>query len=221
MTTPPTAAVFVVGAGPGIGSAVARRFGREGHPVGLIARNRDRLAEQVVDLEHQGVRAHAAVADIRDVPALHRALDELTGRLGAPSTVLFSPHPDVSLIKSVLQTTAADLRESYELNVVGAAALVEHVAPAMRERGAGTLLFTTGSAGLDPQADRASAGITTSAETLYLRLLRQALQPDGVAVKHTVIVGAVGEGKTHEPADIAEHLWAQHTTRGTAFAVIR
>jgi hypothetical protein len=35
--------VTIVGAGPGVGAAVARRFGREGHPVALVARNRDRL----------------------------------------------------------------------------------------------------------------------------------------------------------------------------------
>jgi short-subunit dehydrogenase len=35
--------VHIVGAGPGVGASVARRFARAGHPVGLIARNPRRL----------------------------------------------------------------------------------------------------------------------------------------------------------------------------------
>ncbi|MFF8788251.1 hypothetical protein [Streptomyces sp. NPDC015125] len=38
-------AFVVVGAGPGPGTAAARRCGREGHPVGLIARSAESLPE--------------------------------------------------------------------------------------------------------------------------------------------------------------------------------
>jgi NAD(P)-dependent dehydrogenase (short-subunit alcohol dehydrogenase family) len=37
--------LLVVGAGPGLGLAAARRFGREGHPVGLVGRNTERSPE--------------------------------------------------------------------------------------------------------------------------------------------------------------------------------
>ena len=35
--------ILIVGAGPNLGAAIARRFGREGMPVGLISRNQDKL----------------------------------------------------------------------------------------------------------------------------------------------------------------------------------
>jgi hypothetical protein len=42
--------VIVVGAGPGVGAAVARRFGRESHAVGLVARDRGRLVAMAANL---------------------------------------------------------------------------------------------------------------------------------------------------------------------------
>ncbi|MYS81627.1 hypothetical protein GTZ85_15770 [Streptomyces sp. SID5474] len=45
-------AFVVVGAGPGPGAAAARRFGREGHPVGLIARSAESLEPIAADLPH-------------------------------------------------------------------------------------------------------------------------------------------------------------------------
>jgi NAD(P)-dependent dehydrogenase (short-subunit alcohol dehydrogenase family) len=35
--------IVIVGAGPNLGAAVARRFGRDGMPVGLVSRNREKL----------------------------------------------------------------------------------------------------------------------------------------------------------------------------------
>ena len=37
--------ILIIGFGPGISTAVAERFGAEGFAVGVVARNKDRLAE--------------------------------------------------------------------------------------------------------------------------------------------------------------------------------
>ncbi|MBV8989786.1 MAG: hypothetical protein JO372_14615 [Solirubrobacterales bacterium] len=56
----------------------------------------------------------------------------------------FSPFPDVSLIKTVTDTTTEDISAALELSAVGAAAAVSELLPTLR---AGeTLLFTTGGA---------------------------------------------------------------------------
>jgi short chain dehydrogenase len=71
-------AVFVVGAGLGIGASVARRFAREGHPVGLVARDRARVEGIADDLRGGGHHAAAATGDITDPGDIARALGELT-----------------------------------------------------------------------------------------------------------------------------------------------
>lgn len=87
--------IYIVGAGPGLGVAVARRFGREGFSVGLVARDRSRLNALVRELEAEGVRAAAATADARRPDKLRHALRERAERLGPAEVLRFSPLPDV------------------------------------------------------------------------------------------------------------------------------
>ena len=76
----------------------------------------------------------------------------------------------------------------------------------MRRRGR-ALLFTTGSAALTPIEARAASGVTTTAATVYFRMLHDALAPEGVHVGHVVVVGAVKtEGGLHRSAEVARHL---------------
>lgn len=213
--------IVIVGAGPNLGLAVARRFGREGFAVGLVARDRPRLDALVGELEADGVRAAAATADARRPDELRHALRELTARLGPAEVLCFSPLPDVGLIKPVTETTPEDLSASLELSVVGAAAAVGEALPAMRERGRGTLLFTTGSGALSPNPDRAASGVTTTAEAVYVRMLHEALVPEGIHVAHAVVVGPIGPGERHESAAVAEHLWRRYVARDEATTVIR
>ena len=126
---PAAPTVLVVGAGPGIGAAVARRFGREGYRVGLVARDCGRLDLLVHELEAGGVHAAAAVADARRPEHLQVAVRELAVRLGPARVLCFSPLPDVGLIKPVLDTSPQDLLASLELNVVGAAAAARRSCP--------------------------------------------------------------------------------------------
>jgi short-subunit dehydrogenase len=55
--TQKTMAIF--GAGTGLGSSVATRFGREGYRVALVARRAAPLQELVADLAKAGVEAQA------------------------------------------------------------------------------------------------------------------------------------------------------------------
>ena len=214
-------AVVIVGAGPGIGAAVAWRFGREGHAVGLIARDAARLDRLVHDLQADGVRAASAVADARQAAQLRGAVNAIAEEMGPIDVLCYAPLPDVTGIKPVLSTTPADLAASIELSVIGSAAAVEAVLPSMRAHGRGTLLFTTGSAALTPSADRATSGVAYAAQTAYVRMLHDALAPEAVHVAQTVIVGPVGPGQKHEPATVADHLWQQHLRRDEPLTVLR
>jgi NADP-dependent 3-hydroxy acid dehydrogenase YdfG len=213
-------ALFVIGAGPGIGAAIARRFGREGHPVGLVARNRDRLRAMTRELEEEGIAAAFAVSDVRDVDAVRCAIDALVDRFGPAEVLCVSPLPDVATIKPVVDTTAEDLRAALELGVLGTAAAVERVLPAMRAARRGTLLFTTGSAVLTPSPERASSGIVNAAQGTYFRMLHDQLADEGIYALHAVIVGPIGDGG-HNPADIAQAMWDAARGRTDAQIVIR
>jgi short-subunit dehydrogenase len=204
----------IVGAGPNLGLAAASRFGAEGFDIGLVARNTQRLEELRGTLGQRGIRATAAAADIRHPQAVAHALGDLIERLGPVDVLLYSPSVVVEWIKPVAESTAADVRPHLELSVLGAIGAVQTVLPGMRERGGGTLLFTTGGVAVAPSADRASSAISYAAEVAYARMLHEALAGEGIHVAHTAIVGPLGPGRQHEPARVAEVLWRQHAERG-------
>ncbi|WP_372504529.1 MULTISPECIES: SDR family NAD(P)-dependent oxidoreductase [Streptomyces] len=68
---------------PGLGAAAARRFGRHGHKVGLIARTPATLTSLTEDLHQGGITDAAVPADITDTPALETALREVEAQVGA------------------------------------------------------------------------------------------------------------------------------------------
>jgi NADP-dependent 3-hydroxy acid dehydrogenase YdfG len=207
--------IVIVGAGPNLGAAVARRFGREGFAVGLISRNADKLDAMAADLAKEGIRAAAAPADIRDAAALSAAITSLAGQLGPVEVLEYSPLPAREFMKPILETSVEDVRGPLEFSVLGAVPAATTVLGPMLDRGAGTILFTTGGAAINPYPLRAGVGISFAAEVAYARMLHDELADRGIHVAHTAIGGRIAPGADHEPDDVAALLWRHHTERST------
>jgi NADP-dependent 3-hydroxy acid dehydrogenase YdfG len=205
--------LVIVGAGPNLGLAVARRFGREGFAVGLVSRTESRLAELQAQLQLDGITAAAAAADIRDSDALGRAIRRLADVLGSVEVLEYSPLPAPEFMKPVLETTVDDVRGPLEFSVLGAVAATQAVLGPMREAGRGTILFTTGGAAVNPYPARAGVGISFAGEVAYARMLHDALRDEGIHVAHTAIAGRIAPGADNEPDDVAEVLWTHHVDR--------
>jgi NADP-dependent 3-hydroxy acid dehydrogenase YdfG len=205
--------IVIVGAGPNLGAAIARRFGREGMLVGLVARNADKLEALAHDLASAGITADYAAADIRDAGVLSSAITSLTDRLGPVEVLEYSPLPAPEFMKPILETTVDDVRGPLEFSVLGAVAAVTTVVGPMIERGSGTILFTTGAAAINPYPLRAGVGIAFAGEVAYARMLHDELRDRGVHVAHTAIGGRIAPGEDHEPDDVADALWRRHTER--------
>ena len=85
--------IAIVGAGPGVGSAVARRFGREGFAVALISRTQAHLDALAAELSADGITVQGFPADVRDRDALELAIDAATTTLGPIEVLQYSPIP--------------------------------------------------------------------------------------------------------------------------------
>ena len=136
------AGAVIIGAGPGIGRAVAVRFARAGLPVALIARRMSTVNAAAQALEPYRVPTVALSADSTDELALRTALDEAAAELGPPDVVVYNAaiiQPDAIGDLS----TRAHL-DAYAVNVIGAHTAAAHVVPGMAARGGGTFLVTGG-----------------------------------------------------------------------------
>jgi NADP-dependent 3-hydroxy acid dehydrogenase YdfG len=205
--------LVIVGAGPNLGLAVARRFGREGFAVGLVSRTESRLVELAAQLRLDGITVAVAAADIRNSDALAGAVHQLAAELGPVEVLEYSPLPAPEFMKPILETTVDDVRGPLEFSVLGAVAATQAVIGPMREARQGTILFTTGGAAVNPYPARAGVGISFAAEVAYARMLHDAVGDDGVHVAHIAVAGRIAPGADNEPEDIAEVLWTHHIDR--------
>ncbi|SFQ47522.1 Short-chain dehydrogenase [Actinomadura madurae] len=201
------AGAVIIGAGPGIGRAVARRFAREGLPVGLVARNEGALRDEARAVASDGADVVARPADATDEVALRAALDEIAGKHGTPDVVVYNAaliRPDGPRDLSV-----QGHMEAWAVNVAGAAVAAAHVAPAMAERGRGTFLITGGMP--EPKRQYVSLSLGKAGVRTLVELLHQEYGPSGVHVASVTVAGTVAPGTDFDPDDIAEHYWRLHT----------
>ncbi|MGW7238950.1 SDR family NAD(P)-dependent oxidoreductase [Streptomyces sp. NPDC054804] len=206
--------VAIVGAGPGLGAAVARRFGQEGYGVALIARDGERLDGIAGELSGLGVEARGYSADVRDPLALAGALERAAEELGTVEVLQYSPVPQRDFMRPVLETTHADLLGPVEFSVYGPVAAVQQVLPGMRELGRGTILLVNGGTAVIPHPDRAGTSIAFAAESAYGHLLHDRLAGEGIHVAQLIIPGAIVAGHPRkDPAVLADTLWAIHRDR--------
>src|SRR4051812_24710571 len=206
--------IVIVGAGPNLGLAIARRFGREGFAVGLVSRTQSKLDELAAQLETDGVTAAGAAADIRDSDALAAAIESLADRLGEVEVLEYSPLPAREFMKPILETTVDDLRGPLEFSVLGAVAATRAVIGPMLDAGRGSILFTTGGAAVKPYPLRAGVGVSFAGEVAYARMLHEEVADKGVHVAHTAIAGRIAPGEDHEPDEVAEVIWRHHSQPG-------
>ena len=195
--------LLVVGAGPGLGAAVARRFTREGCRVTLIARSEPAVAQELRDA---GFDISVVRADAGDAAGLRRALGPVFARADGPDVVIYSAA--LAVFDDLLEVSAEELAEAYAVDVIGAVLTAQLAVPAMRAAGGGTLLFTGGGF-----ADFLPEGFATlSLGKVALRaagtMLARQVRDDGIHAGSMTILGQIAPGTPFDPDATADAYWA-------------
>ena len=194
----------MVGVGPGIGLAVARRFVREGMSAGLIARSDATVKSAAAEFGSADVLP--VTADVTDERVLRAALDRIVEAYGVPDVVVYN----AAMIRSdrIGDLTAQQQLDAFAVNVVGAITTAAHLAPAMAERGSGSFLITGGMP--VPKPDYASLSLGKAGVRAVVTLLHQQYGAAGVHAASVTISGGVSPGSLWDPDDIANHYWRLH-----------
>ena len=208
--------IAIVGAGAGLGAAVARKFGAQGFSVGLISRNQSRVDALADQLVADGVSAKGFVADVRDPASIAAALEQVTETLGPIEVLQYSPLPQKDFMRPVLETTPADMVGPVEFSIYGPIAAVHQVLPGMRFLGKnkGTILFVNGGSAVKPGRTVTGTSIAFAGQAAYAQLLNEELAAEGIQVSQLIIGGAIdGSDPQKSPEALAEQLWSLHTER--------
>lgn len=200
--------VLILGAGPGLSASVARRFGREGFAVTLVARREQALADLANDLRGAGISVDTVTADAADPHGFRTALEDLAERI-TPGVVVYN----AALITSdnVLTSDTDYLLSAYAVDALGAISAAQVFTPAMRQAGSGTFLATGGYAAVDPQPEYATITLGKAGLRAAVSLMHDELKADGVHATSITIGGAIAPGTAIDPERIAETYWALHT----------
>lgn len=190
--TSPELAV-ILGAGPGLGRAVAAAFAERGDRVVLLARDPGRLDELADEV---GAEATVAV-DATDEGALRAAFADIRSRYGDPTVLVHNP--SVAYEAPPTETPLRALMDGLALAAGSLLVAAQEVAPAMRTAGRGTILVTgSGSAKTGSTWSAALAVQKAAVRNLALSLAAE-LRTDGVRVVTVTIDGLLGTpGFEHE-----------------------
>jgi NAD(P)-dependent dehydrogenase (short-subunit alcohol dehydrogenase family) len=214
----------VVGAGDATGSAIARRFAREGYTVCVARRTTAALQPLVEQIAADGGRAVAFGLDARREDQVTGFFERVEAEVGPVGVVVFNVGGNVRF--PILETTAQKYFKVWEMCAMAGFLVGREAARVMLPRGRGTLLFTGATASLRGAAGFAAfAGGKAALRALAQSMARE-LGPEGLHVAHVVIdglidtafarenfaqrVAAAGPDGILDPNHIAEAYWWLH-----------
>ncbi|MFA4927968.1 MAG: SDR family NAD(P)-dependent oxidoreductase [Patulibacter sp.] len=179
--------IVVFGAGRGLGAAVARRFGREGFDVALVARRPEPLTALADELAADGVTARAFPADLSNRRAAQGVVEGIRKEMGRIDTIYYGPvGPEVGFTPA-RQLTSTELRANLELLALTPVDIVQAVLPEMIDRGSGAMLFGLGASAAHPMPDLSGAGPAMAAARNYVHSLAAELSAHGIHVGSLLI----------------------------------
>jgi NAD(P)-dependent dehydrogenase (short-subunit alcohol dehydrogenase family) len=220
----PAKTLVVAGAGPGLGLEIARRFGREGFNIALLARRLESLNGLVTRLSEDGIRAEGFVADIGDETTLKSAFAGIRRRFGRIDVLEFSPVPapegDADRY-SPLTLDRATMDRLQRVQILGAVTCVQEILPEMLERGDGAIFLTTSGSALHVMPVYTPVGIVMAGLRSYALCLNEVLANKGVYAATVCIGVLIRKGDpVGDPARIADVYFNMYNSRGRAEQVI-
>lgn len=207
------AGAVIVGAGPLIGTSVARRLAREGMPVVVIARSPDSLRDALAPASADSGEISGLLADVTDDEAIRSALDDAARRNGVPEVALYN----AAMIRAdrLGELSATELLDTLAVNAVGAMVVGAHLAESMVDAGGGTLLFTGGMPHVKPGV--ASLSLGKAALRTVADLFQAEYGSRGLHVATVTVHDVVAPGTPYDPDLIADAFVALHREQPDAW----
>lgn len=197
----------IVGAGPGIGGSVAKRFAALGFDIGLISRDEGQvkaLAAEVEAAGPEGTGVGWGAVDVADAERLHATIARMVEHTGRVDVL----HVNPSAFRPARprDLTAADLLADLAVGVAPLLTAVQAVLPKMLEQRTGTILATGSGVADRPDPGAASLGVQKAGLRNLVRTLAEDLRPEGIHVATLTVHGLLDTEGPFSPARIADAL---------------
>lgn len=175
----------IVGAGRGLGRSLAAKFSGEGFDIGLVSRTEagSRAAVDAAASARAGAEIRHFSADATQPPSVEQAMGKLIGHFGDVEVLIYNLRDEFPRCEP-LEMDYAELEKVFRQEVVGAFAAAKAILPAMRQRGSGSILFSSATAALRGSATYPLYSIGKFGLRALSQSLAKAYSKDGVHIAH-------------------------------------
>ncbi|WP_043631749.1 SDR family NAD(P)-dependent oxidoreductase [Nonomuraea candida] len=197
---------LVTGGSAGIGLAAAKSLAREGCDVCVCARDPEKLADAVVELQEFGKVVHAVLADVEDPAAARRVVEETRDVLGPVDILVANAGGPPPGRFDELGLDGWDV--AVQRNLLGTVRLMHAVLPEMRSRGWGRIVTITSRSAREVIDGLALSNAMRPAVAGVVRTLAREVGRDGVRVNN-VMPGPIDTDRLRETTGGEEALRAR------------
>jgi NAD(P)-dependent dehydrogenase (short-subunit alcohol dehydrogenase family) len=209
---------LVVGAGPGLGTALARRFAKAGMQLALAARDTTRFAALIEEFAALGVTAHGYGCDATHERSVVDLLAMVRQDLGVPSLVIYNvEHFGPG---SVLDIEVAEFEDCWRAMCLGGFLVGREAARMMVGRSRGSIVYTGATGSLRGRAGYLNLAVGKFGVRALAQVMARELGPKGIHVAHVIIDGGIlpansspdaeRRGSALNPTAIAETIFHLH-----------
>jgi len=177
--------VLIVGGTGGIGAETARLIHLSGAKVFISSRDKSKL-EALCD--SIGISDdHRFVVDLKNADAISKMVEDIQ-KLAGPIDILINA-AGIGIIKPFESLSQMDLRDSLEVNLIGAFNLIQAVLPAMKEKKKGLIINIPGVLGKTPMAGAAAYAASKYGLNGMLKSLREELKRTEIRITNVYMGG--------------------------------
>ncbi|MCG8555857.1 MAG: SDR family NAD(P)-dependent oxidoreductase [Proteobacteria bacterium] len=194
----------VVGIGPGNGASFARRFAKEGYAVALLSRKTEYAAGLATEIGN----ARAYACDVSNASAVGSAFAQVQKDLGPVDVLIYNAGSGVW--GNIEELNAGDFERSWRINTMGAFLAARQVIPAMKDKGAGSIILVGATASLRGKPFTTAFAPAKASQRSLAQAMARHLWPSGIHVSLIIVDGGIKPPVSPEapeslhPDDIAE-----------------
>ena len=212
--------VVVTGGGTGIGRGIALAFAAAGADVAVAARTPGPLAGVAQEITALGRRALAVPTDLTDSAQTRAMVAQVLDRFGRVDVLVNNAGGNAGPTfrqRPLIEMTAADIDETFAVNVRSMLLCSQAVAAVMNEKGGGSIINIASRAGRETNAPSFGSGVYPAAKAAVITLTR------GMAVEWApqIRVNCVAPGTIDTPRTAARRTPEQTRNQMASIAMAR
>jgi NAD(P)-dependent dehydrogenase (short-subunit alcohol dehydrogenase family) len=182
---------LITGAGSGIGKATALLMARQGAAIAALGRSGDELIQTVTEIEQQGGKALAIIADVADASSVQQACQTIEQQFGRLDVVFVNAGIN-GVWAPIDELQPDEWQKTIDINLTGTYLTIHFAVPLLKRQGGGAIVVTASVNGtrMFTNTGATAYSATKAAQVAMTKMLALELAKDNIRI-NVVCPGAI------------------------------